>query len=138
MRNKSIVYVENIWVEDLFKWFYEHVNDSSGDGAGVIVCENYRETADLFIRWWRKKYGENENFRWWRENCPGKEFIHDRDEYNNIINFHDGNENFMFTNDVNIDSFEGDYIFIVKKDCNFANYYESNRNLKIIGVNNEK
>ena len=117
---KSIVYVENIWAEDLFKWFYEHIMDSCGDGSAVIVCENYAETADLFIQWWRKNFLGRENFKWFRENCPGKEFFHDRDECGDIINFHDDNESFMFSNNPNINLFFHEYIFIVRKDCEFG------------------
>ena len=129
--NKSIVYVENIWAEDLFNWFYQHVMDSCGDGAAVIVCGNHAETADLFIQWWRKNYLERENFNWFRENCPEKEFFHDREEYGDIINFHDSNESFMFTNNPNINLFFHEYIFIVKKDCEFVWWGVKNKILAV-------
>ncbi len=52
---RSIIKINNIWVEDLFKWFYEHVCDSGGDGAGVIVCENCKEVAGDFWQYCRSR-----------------------------------------------------------------------------------
>jgi hypothetical protein len=109
---QSIVKVDNIWMEDLFEWFLNHVCFSGGDGAAVIVCKNHREVADWFVEWWREKY------------LPGlkntsrqiDEFWHPRDEYDDIINFHDSNENFMFA-DRMIDLFYHDYTFVVTGDC---------------------
>ena len=45
----NIVKCSNIWTEDIFKWFYEHIIFSCGDGAAVIVCENYKEASESFI-----------------------------------------------------------------------------------------
>lgn len=101
---RSVVYLENIWAEDLFKWFYEHVMDSCGDGGGAIVCKNYREVSDWFVEWWKSQYNEEKFFR-------------PKDEYHNIINYHDGDESFIFTNEPDLELFYHDYIFVVRKDC---------------------
>ena len=55
---RSIVEVKNIWAEDLFQWFLQHVLDSCGDGCGIIVCDNFWETADWFIDWFEDNFGE--------------------------------------------------------------------------------
>lgn len=105
----STVIVKNIWAEDLFEWFTNHVTDSSGDGAAVIVCENYADTATWFDEWWK----ENIKFP-----------LHPLDIYSfdnyYYWNFHDDNENFIFTNDKDVALFDRDYIFIVEEDCKFS------------------
>ena len=100
------VIVRGIWAEDLFKWFYEHVLDSSGDGCGIIVCQNYQETANWFIDWFKDTYQ--------------KDFRHKPDTYGRCVNFHDNNENFIFTDDKDIHNWDGDYTFIVEDDCSFV------------------
>ena len=111
--------VRNIWIEDLFEWFYNHVAASGGDGCGIIVCQNYKEAANYFIKWWEDKYSRS--------------FIHPLDEYENIINFHDGNENFIFTNDDNAINWSHEYVFIVREDCEWG--WTSQLNLgKLIGI----
>ena len=47
--SQSVVYIYNIWAEDLFKWFHQHVMDSCGDGAAEIVCKNYIEVSTWFL-----------------------------------------------------------------------------------------
>lgn len=101
----SIITVSNIYAEDLFKWFYEHIMDSCGDGAGLIVCKNYKETAQFFIEWFQQKYK--------------RPFYHFPDELPCIINYHDNNENFMFSN-MKLNIFDKDYTFIVKGVCKFG------------------
>jgi hypothetical protein len=117
----STVKVSNIYVEELFDWFLNHVGGSGGDGCGIIVCKNYEEVADWFIEWYKEKYN--------------REFPHPKDIYENgnIINFHDDNENFLFTDDINIQNWEGDYIFIVEKDCKWG--YKHKDHPRIQGIN---
>ncbi len=103
----SLVEVNNIYAEDLFKWFFVHIMDSCGDGAGAIVCENYQEVSEWFLEWLEDKYPVTFSF------------FHDKDEYGDIINFHDSNENFMFCYQIP-EMFNGDYIFVVKGDCHFG------------------
>jgi len=110
MNKASIVRVDNMWAEDLFKWFYEHVGDSGGDGAGAIVCENYKECSKWFLDWFAAHIKHPDAMTFW----------HPADESPGCINFHDSNENFIFTNDVNTKLPEGDYVFIVEGDCQFA------------------
>ena len=101
----SKIKVSNIWAEDLFDWFESNVAGSGGDGAALIVCENYKEVAAWFIDRWEKKHG--------------REFFHPRDEYGSVVNYHDMNENYMFS-DTEHDMFGGDYIFVVEGDCKFG------------------
>ncbi len=120
----SNIYVNDIYAEDLFEWFYNHVQTSGGDGA--IVCSNYKETSDMFINWWQTKmrptyrdaYIDNLNF--WHPH-------HDNDD---SIHYHDNNEDFIFTNNIGITLHRGDYIFIVTTDCEFG--FELKDSTKII------
>ena len=125
----SKIFIENIWAEDLFKWFYENVTDSGGDGAAAIVCKNYKEVAGWFTEWWRKEIRPKfENV-----NVQKRDFWHPKSETDNIINFHDANENFMFTNNASIFLHQGDYVFIVLEDCNFS-FEPSNSSKKILAI----
>lgn len=110
MNNPSIVKVNNIWAEDLFKWFYQHVGDSGGDGAAAIVCENYRECSEWFLDWFQENVKHPEGMTFW----------HPKDETPGTINYHDNNENFIFTNDINSNLSSGEYVFIVEGNCQFA------------------
>jgi hypothetical protein len=102
----SKVILEDIYAEDLFRWFLDHVIFSGGDGAAAIVCANYEDAARYFIDWYHTEFD--------------KPFWHVGDAYEHTINFHDENENFIFTNNSNIILHRGDYIFIVQQDCRFA------------------
>lgn len=102
----SLIEVSNIYIEDLFEWFSSHIAESAGDGCGYIVCKNYREAADFYSKWFERKFG--------------KSIPHPRDEYENVINYHDSNENFIFTDTIPENSFEYDYVFVVKDACKSA------------------
>lgn len=106
------VYVEDIMVESLFEWFSGAISSSGGDGAAVICCANPKETADLFVRWFKESTGRTE---FWH---PRDEYVKDGVTY---VNFHDPNENYIFC-DADIDMGHGDYSFIVKKGCRFGWY----------------
>lgn len=130
MSDTSVIIVKNIWMEDLFKWFYEHVMDSCGDGASVIVCKNYVEASDMFIEWWKQNELQKikDNCTRMGYECKNEEFPHPRSEYNNTVNFHDGNENFMFASSpINLNYH--DYNFLVEEDC------ESCENSEKYGIN---
>ena len=122
------IIVENILAEDLFQWFESNINDSGGDGTGQIVCSNYKEVAFWFRDWWANKNGLDEKGD---KHCEvfGKphivhygenRFPHPPDITENCINFHDWNENYIFTNDESDLGSVGDYTFVVKGDCVFA------------------
>lgn len=113
----SKIIIEDIWIEDLFKWFYETVCNDGGDGAAAIVCKNYKEVANLFIEWWKKEYLESMKNRGYKlDTFPLEKF-----ENNNMINYHDNNENFIFTNDPNIKLWPREYVYIIKEKCVMAN-----------------
>lgn len=129
----SKVIVEDIYAEDLFKWFYEHVRLSGGDGAGAIVCGNYTNVAAWFAEWWR----ETVYPRWKERATPHlinqvneKGFYLNKEMRDNCIIFRDGNENFIFANHLEGDMFRGEYVFIVKKDCKFG--FDRKSGLKVI------
>lgn len=103
---KSVVKISDVYAEYIMEWFYFSVIDSCGDGAAIICCGNPSETADFFMKWWTEKY-------------KSRNFFHPKDEYNGIINFHDNNENFMFS-DREIELDFGDISFIIEKDCKSA------------------
>jgi hypothetical protein len=112
----SSIYVNDIWAEDLFEWFYNHVRSSGGDGAGAIVCKNYKDTANWFIEWWQTKMRPT-----YKDSRIDKlEFWHPRFENDNSIHYHDDNEDFIFTDSVWINLHHGDYIMFVTKDCSFG------------------
>ncbi len=116
----SIVTVENVWAEDLFAWFSNHIYDSCGDGAAVIVCENFTEVYQWFTSWYLETYE--------RDFHNGKTaFITD-----NSVNVNDGNENFIFTNDKNIALYYHDYTFIVVGDCIFAQDRKDKKENRVI------
>lgn len=121
------VYIEDIWIEDLFKWYSDHISDSGGDGAGIICCTNPDETATMFIKWWR---AENPWFK-------GTDFVHDREEYTHdgihYINYHNSNENYMFC-DKETDLGFHDYSFVVKGDCRFG-HHTSTDTRRILALN---
>ncbi len=79
-------------MEHVFHMYYDYISEACGDGAALIVCENYKEASDLFIEWWTKNH--RDQFTWFTND---RIFIHPRDEYENIVNYHDWNENFMFS-----------------------------------------
>lgn len=101
----SKVKVSDIWAEDLLDWFESNVAGGGGDGAALIVCENYKEVATWFVDRWENKHG--------------RKFFHPRDEEDNIVNYHDMNENYMFSN-MEQNMFGGDYTFVVEGDCKFS------------------
>lgn len=101
----GLIELSNVFVEDIFSWFYDSIIGERGDGCGAIVCKNYKMGADLFIEWFisNKK----------RDN-----FLHPKsiiDKY--TINFHDNNENFVFTNDINIQLYDYDNVFLIRTPC---------------------
>lgn len=117
---KSLITVENIWVEDLFMWFTEHIAESCGDGTAAIVCKNYEEVSKWFLDWWFTKY--NKNLLDYRQVARTEK----------SIIFHDSNESYIFTNDDKINLFYHDYIFIVTKDCLFGHNRDSER--KVLAI----
>jgi hypothetical protein len=120
--------VYNIWAEDLFKWFYDHVMDSCGDGAGTIVCANYKECEQWFIQWCNKE-------RLPHHMIDGYIFGTNKTRYeeNNHILYSDGNENFTFskTEEGHHNDFH-DYVFVVKSDLEFAQDYPKDGNNRLI------
>lgn len=114
---KSRVIVDNIWLEYIMEWFHYSVTESCGDGAAIICCNNAEETADFFIKWWKDKYLPKMKQSGYKRD----EFYHPQDKYTGpngelIINYHDSNENFMFSDSV-IDLGHGDVTFIINSDC---------------------
>lgn len=113
----SEIHVKDIWAEDLFKWFYNHVMDSGGDGGACIVCKNYKEVSEWFVEWFKKEFKED---KLWH---PSK-------ECGNSIHFHDNNESFGFSGDTSYHLFKGEYVFVVVGECSFA--FESPESTKKI------
>lgn len=108
INNPSVLRVENVCVEDLFGWLFQTVCREGGDGAGAIVCGNYKETANLFELWASQKY------KTFRDMYKKKTYP----EYRQI-SFEDGQECLIFTDNSSIKLFPGEYIFIVCSDCKF-------------------
>lgn len=116
----SKVIVKDIWVEDLFIWFENHIADSCGDGAAAIVCKNYEEVSKWFLDWYFDNYGRN---------LLDYRKLHKTE---NSIMFHDSNENYIFTNDDKINLHHHDYIFIVTGDCLFG--HDKSNERKVLAI----
>ena len=106
----SRVIVENIWAEDLFQWFYEHIHSSGGDGMGAIVCVNFKEVSEWFDEYVSVKY----------KHSIGKYL--EKTEKQEEVCWYDNNENWVFTNNPEFafSSHPGDYIFVVRTPCTFG------------------
>jgi len=115
----STLILEDVWMEDIFEWYHQHIKESCGDGAGVIVCENHADAADWFMDWLKEKHPLS------------YKFMHPKDVYGTIINFHDANENYMFAIHP-IEIWDKDYVFIVKKDCPSVEWYDNKDTTKIL------
>lgn len=113
----SKIYIEDIWVCDIFKWFCNHIRDSGGDGCSWIVCKNYEECSKWFLEWYKKEYKREMNYKIFKDK--------------NSINLLDDQENFIFTNNIPNGNTFHDYVFIIKKDCYFG-FEEKNDSKKII------
>ncbi len=124
----SIIEVNSIWIEDLFEWFYSNVMQAGGDGGGAIVCENYKEAADLFNDWWMKTYQPTNEWTQKQSKFPNPKVV-DEERHQVYYGLHD--ECFIFTDDINMKLFHGEYVFIVREDCVFA--YERSPG-KLIGI----
>jgi hypothetical protein len=104
MMTPSTIRVCNVWMEDLFQWFFDNVFGAGGDGSAAIVCKNYEQAAEYFLHWYGMTYE--------------KDFYLPPEKTENSVNFTDNsNENYIFTNDENVKLFPGDYIFIVESEC---------------------
>ena len=115
--SNSYVKLSNVYADYIMEWFYSTICQSGGDGAAVICCGNPEETADFFVVWWKKHYLPTMKLGGYKIS----EFWHPRDTYvtqknETVVNYHDMNENFMFSNGI-IDLDFGDVNFIVEEDC---------------------
>jgi hypothetical protein len=110
MTNKelSIVRVENIWAEDLFKWAYERVINDGGDGYAAIICENYDEVARWFDHWIKRNYSHHCNY-----------LFHKSDDIVYYTTGEHSQEGFLFAGRI-LNMFYHDYNFVVVGDCLFA------------------
>lgn len=109
MLKRSILKVSNIYIEYIYEWFYQSCIDQCGDGCAVIVCENYEDAYNWFMEWLSEK--KPDHLKYWQE----KEITL------NSINLIDNQECLIFTNDIDINIFYGDNIFIIEEDCCFFN-----------------
>ena len=114
----GLIELSNVFIEDIFSWFYDSIMNECGDGCGAIVCKNYKMAADLFIQWF---ISTKQKDRFWHP----KSII---DEH--TISFHDNNENFIFTDDIDIQLYDYDNVFIIKKPCCLA----KNSNIVLVPV----
>lgn len=102
----SKIYCNNLWVEDIFEWLYQHVMNSGGDGCGALVCENYIEAYHDFKNYVRDNHDLN------LDSMPHQL------KRDNSITISDGNENWSFTNDPNLfNNPYHEYSFIVTTKC---------------------
>lgn len=100
----NLIELHDVWMEDVFLWFIEHIGFSGGDGAAAIVCANYKEAAEYFLQWHVTHYQKVFHYA-------------AKHEEDGLINFHDCIENVIFTNKVDTKLWRGDYVFIIRSDC---------------------
>lgn len=106
----SIVRVQNIWADDLFKWCWTSMLDFYGYGCSTLVCDNHLEVAEWFEEWLKKSYPLG--WEW----LPDKEI----DSTHNHIVFNKNRESLVFTSNIPANSYYGNYIYIVYGDCQFC------------------
>jgi hypothetical protein len=101
----SKIFVNSIYMEDLFKWAYGNMMDSCGDGWAYIICSNPQDVSQ-----WLYEYIQSQSqfrYRWTITN-----------DNPNMIYISDNQEGITITNNKILElSYNGDYIFIVEKDC---------------------
>jgi hypothetical protein len=112
-----LIRIDSTWAEYVMEWFYFSVSESCGDGAAIICCGNPEETSDFFIEWWKERYLPKMKAAGYKRDC----FYHDREDTVSedgrlVVNYHDSNENFMFTNRMTSLAF-GDVSFVIEGDC---------------------
>jgi len=119
----SEVLIYQVWAEQVFDWFYNSIVESGGDGAGAIVCYNPEETSENFKEWAKQIKDFDLNYR--DKDCRN----HDGKIY---INYHDNNENWIFTNEYT-QLFPHDIVFVIKEDCISGNTLLEKR-FTILGI----
>lgn len=113
---KSIIKINNIFAEDIFEWFYNHIQSCGGDGSAAIVCFNYEEAAEFFLEWFRVYHLDDYYFL----KNKNQRFFYEKDKTEGCINFHDSNENFIFTDNKDIFLGSGYYVFEITENCEFG------------------
>lgn len=105
--NMPKIFVEGIWAEDLFTWFYNRVNGDGGEGYAALVCSNFEDVGNYFKEWMINNFHYTKYFQYTK--------------HDNSVSFTLEQEGYLITNDKNI-TFGGsyDYIFVVNKDCHFG------------------
>lgn len=82
--NEVKIRTQGLCEEKLFAMFHALVSEDCGDGCALIVSDDYKKLANKFDAWLQKYHLTTR-----------ADLL--RDEYDGIINFHDSNENFMFS-----------------------------------------
>lgn len=101
----SKIRTQGLCEEKLFAMFYALVSEDCGDGCALIVSDEYKKLADAFSAWLSKCHHAHHTGL-------------DRDEYDGIINFHDTNENFMFSASPMVEM-EDDCKIFYERECMF-------------------
>lgn len=96
----TIVEVQNIYTDDLFKWARETTLDSCGDGNAYIVCSNVEETAKWFF-----EYCQKQSTNWTFEKVVTDQYY-----------IGDNQEGVIISNEIPVLNWHGDYVFIVKEN----------------------
>lgn len=108
MSEKSIVECSNVWAENVFEWMYHSCMNSCGDGTSYLICKNYKEAAEWFVKW-MNKYNQGKWMDW--------EIAYHKD----FISLWRDQEGFTFSDKTTrATGFMGENIYIIKKDCPFA------------------
>lgn len=120
----SYLLIYDMRIEDLFKCLDFFVKSDGGDGGGAIVCKNYEEVANWFEEWYLQEHNHLKSM--W----PEKRFYPEH----RMVNFHDNNENIIFTDDTDIKLFSHEYIYIVKTELIYGWYKNKDVVRKILPI----
>ena len=101
------VFIHNVHPHIVFEWFFSSIAEQGGDGVGVICCKNHEQAFEYFIQWSNLK----------QYNVLRCKQV-DRYTFNgaDMVNIHDNNENFIFSNK-EIDLGYDEISFIIAEDC---------------------
>jgi len=96
---QSRIHLSHCSIYTLFDILYTVVGESGGDGSGAIVCDNPHEIAEEYEKWVKRFPEHNKHY------LPYMKQVED-----DSVNFHDSNENHIFTNDKDIRLFDDDFV----------------------------
>jgi hypothetical protein len=113
MSDAHRVTVHKLYAEDVFDMFYNFINRDGGDGGGAIICANPEEAINLFVSYIKANHHKDFPRGLYLDKY---EVLRNEQKYT-VLNYHDNNENFIFTNDPTYSLDFGDIVWFIESDC---------------------